>query len=227
VECIWSLESQTPVAGHRVAPDGCLDFLYERGGAFRVIGTMTLLQHFDLPSRAFLIGIRFRPGMARPFLGVPAAKFTDGSIPLADLWPHRTREWTDRLDSAKSAGDARQIMLSGLPVPFENPNPVQRAVESIAAAHGSADLQRVAEHANLSPRQFRRRVLEESGLTPKLLSRVLRFRHASRLALVAERPDWSAIAAEAEYFDQAHLIHDFRSFTGRTPVAVFSNTQLR
>jgi AraC-like DNA-binding protein len=75
----------------------------------------------------------------------------------------------------------------------------------------------------LSPRQFRRRCLEESGLTPKRLSRVLRFRHACRIARAAKRPNWSDIALEAGYFDQAHLIRDFHKFTGLTPMAVFSN----
>jgi AraC-like DNA-binding protein len=52
---------------------------------------------------------------------------------------------------------------------------------------------------------------------------VLRFRHASRIAQAAGRPNWSDIALEAGYFDQAHLIRDFHEFTGLTPMAVFSN----
>ena len=41
------------------------------------------------------------------------------------------------------------------------------------------------------------------------------------------RVNWSEIALEAEYFDQAHLIRDFRQFTGHSPMAVFSNTRAR
>jgi len=94
-------------------------------------------------------------------------------------------------------------------------------------ADGNADLESIARQSNLSPRQFRRRCLEESGLSPKRLCRVLRFRRACRIAGGFDRPDWAAIALEAEYFDQAHLIRDFHEFTGLTPMAVFSNTPTR
>jgi AraC-like DNA-binding protein len=103
-------------------------------------------------------------------------------------------------------------------------NSVHRAIRAIVAAHGNVNLERIASHANLSPRQFRRRCMEESGVTPKLLCRILRFRHACHLSHATRKPNWPAIALEAAYFDQAHLIHDFREFTGRTPMSVFSNT---
>jgi AraC-like DNA-binding protein len=230
VECIWLLQSDSRVSGHRVPPDGCLDILYDRNHGLRAIGTMTREQRFDFPNGTRLIGIRFRPGMAGPFLGISPAKLTDESAPLQDLWDRRGRELQTKLEDARSNQDAMRILLSGLPTPYTAPNPVQRAIEAIAAANGSADLDSMARQANLSGRQFRRRCLEESGLTPKHLCRVLRFRHACRMAHVAAQSNengvnWSAIALEAEYFDQAHFIRDFRQFTGLTPMAVFSNTR--
>ena len=224
VECAWSMDCSAVVRGHRVPPDGCLDIVYHRGHGLRAIGAMTVEQRFDFPQGAGVAGIRFRPGMARAFLGAPAAELTDGAAGLEDLWPRRARELARRLDDAKSIRDAMRILLGSVPRPAAAPNPVQQAIEALAAANGNADLDSAACQANLSPRQFRRRCLEESGLTPKHLSRVLRFRHACRMARAARRPNWSEIALQAEYFDQAHLIRDFREFTGLTPMAVFSNT---
>jgi len=226
VECGWCLEGATPISGHRVPPDGCLDIVYERGHGLRAIGTMTVERRFHYPDRALLAGVRFRPGMAGAFLGVPPAELTDGSAPLEDLWPQRAHELARRMDDAKSIRDAMRILLGSLPHPVAAPGAVQQAIEAVAAANGNTDLDRAACHASLSPRQFRRRCLEESGLTPKRLCRVLRFRHACRLAQAAAHPNWSAIALEAEYFDQAHLIRDFQEFTGLTPMAVFSNTRI-
>jgi len=202
VECVWTLDSPTGTNSHRVSPDGCLDIVYDRAHGLRAIGTMTTEQHFHFPRGAQLAGIRFRPGMARIFLGVSSAELTDASLPLEDLWSTRARELQRRLDDADSIQHASQILLKNLPAPAATPNPPQQAIESLAAANGNADLDLIAHHANLSPRQFRRRCLEETGLTPKRLARVLRFRHACRIADGPDRPNWSDIALAAEYFDQ-------------------------
>jgi AraC-like DNA-binding protein len=245
VECVWLLQSDSPMSAHRVPPDGCLDIIYDHGHGLRAIGTMTREQRFDFPKGVCMAGIRFRPGMAGPFLGVSPAELTDGSAPLEDLWARRARELKIKVEDARSIQDAMGILLSSLPTRDIAPNPVQKAIEAIAAANGNVDLDSIARQANLSPRQFRRRCLKESGLSPKHLCRVLRFRHASRIAravgqmnmdrlnmghltldrLNMDRLNWSAIALEAEYFDQAHFIRDFRQFTGLTPMAVFSNTR--
>lgn len=242
VECVWRLQSDSAVSGHRVPPDGCLDIVYDREHGLRAIGTMTQEQRFDFPEGVSMAGIRFQPGMAGTFLGISPAALTDGSAPLEDLWDRRAHELKVKVEDARSIQDAMRILLSSLPMPEPAPNPVQKAIEAIAAANGNADLDSVARQANLSPRQFRRRCLEESGLGPKHLCRVLRFRHACQIARAAghlnmrqlnmgqqnmDRLNWSAIALEAEYFDQAHFIRDFRSFTGLTPMAVFSNTRQR
>ncbi len=228
LECGWFMQSAGVVQGHPVPPDGCIDIVYERGSdqgsGLRAIGTMTKQQRFDYPRGAFLAGVRFRPGLARTFLGVSAAELTDGSAPLEDLWSRYGRELKRQLDDATSIRDAMRILAGSVPVPDATPTPIQQAIEWMVAANGNADLDVTAGHANLSVRQFRRRCLDESGLTPKRLCRVLRFRHACRIARHGDQRSWTEIAMEAEYFDQAHLIRDFQEFTGGTPMAVFSNT---
>jgi AraC-like DNA-binding protein len=221
------MDSAEAVVGHRVPPDGCLDIVYDRGHGLRAIGTMTREQRFHYPEGAYLTGIRFRPGMATTFLGISAAELTDASVPLEDLWPRHARQLTRQMDDARSIQAAMQVLFDHLPAPNAILTPTQLAVEALTIANGNADLDVAARQANLSVRQFRRRCLEESGLTPKRLCRVLRFRHACRLARQTNYRNWSAIAMEAEYFDQSHLIRDFQEFTGYAPMSVFSNTHAR
>ena len=224
VECLWCIEPAVAVSGYPVRPDGCVDLFYSRETGVQAIGTMTTERRFDLTPGSRTMGIRFRPGMAGRLLGVAAGELTDLTVPFADLSGMRARELNSRLSESRFAEEQLRLLAAALLSPPAAPDRVQRAIEAITASHGTADLAWIARQASLSPRQFRRRCLEESGLTPKHLCRVLRFRHAWSMAERSAGRDWSGIAAEAGYFDQAHLIRDFRELAGGPPMSVFSNT---
>lgn len=157
-----------------------------------------------------------------PFLRVSAQEITDRTIPLDGLWGSAARELESRLAESRSADHSCHILAAGLTTPDKQPSNTQRAVEAITAADGDLDMEWVIRQAGITERQFRRRLLEETGFSPKKLCRVLRFRRAC--ALGTRGLPWSLIAVEAGYFDQAHLIRDFREFTRSTPTSVFSNT---
>jgi AraC-like DNA-binding protein len=188
-----------------------------------VVGAMTVERRFDLAASERTFGVRFRPGMAGAVLPVDSAEITDRTIALADVWGSKAQNVESRILEAGSMAAAARVLSSALAAPLGGPDAVRRAIAAITVAHGDIDLEWVARQAGLSARQFRRRCLEASGLTPKHLCRVLRFRHAC--AMAGQTADWAEVAAAAGYFDQSHLIRDFREFTGSTPMSVFSNTR--
>lgn len=214
LECGWIAETQDAVPGHRVLPDGCVDMVYDHVFGLRIVGAMTQAQSFDLPANIWVAAVRLRPGAAGALFRCPAEEFTNRSYPLPTM---------SKLRDARSSVEALDIL--GSSIPSERPvTPVGRAIHAMVLSRGTIQLDYVARQANLSVRQFRRRCAEESGLTPSRLNRVLRFRHAARLANERRNPKWSTIAADAGYFDQAHFINDCRAFTGHTPMSVFSKT---
>lgn len=99
-----------------------------------------------------------------------------------------------------------------------------RVVREIARSLTAADAPPVAELAQafeLSRRQLDRRFSEALGRSPREFRRISRFSRAWRLAGEGRVTSWADLAADAGYFDQAHLNHDFRNLTGVTPRAVF------
>ncbi len=238
VECFWAHCADEPVPSYRVLPDGCADILFERPGGRRgrgliVVGAMTRAQSIDLPARQFTLGVRFRPTMAARFLGVPAPEIVDAMIALADTWgAARTRRLLDQLAESKSPADCiRRFEAELAPPPALDP--AEKAIAWLVESRGQISVEDLADAASLSPRQFRRICLERSGLTPKRLARILRFRHATthataQAAAHAQRDaaqaahqlhqrGWADIALECGYYDQAHLINEFREFSGLAP----------
>jgi AraC-like DNA-binding protein len=223
VECFWMFETPTPDSNHRVLPDGCADLLFtspsEGQPELTVVGTMTVARIFELP-RGQIIGARFRPGMSSCFLHAPGAEILDQRLALDDLWGARAGHLADRLLDTSLASTRIAIIEEQLTSQLNDRialSPTQRALLWAEQRRGCVSIDELADHSGLSPRQLRRNCHELTGLTPKQLCRALRFRHAAAKASSGERGQWSDLALECGYYDQAHFINEFRELSGLTP----------
>src|SRR4029450_1789920 len=108
-----------------------------------------------------------------------------------------------------------QQCLSCLAEPQPGPPAVPCALGRLARP--GVTVGAVAEDVHLSRRSFIQVCTHEVGMTPKRLSRVLRFQRASALARRINAPDWARLARACRYFDQSHLINEVSEFTGTSP----------
>jgi AraC-like DNA-binding protein len=212
---------------YRRLPDGETELTVrfgEAGTTASVIGTRTrVLEKPASGAQALLI--RFRLGGAHPFFGRPLSELTDQVVPLEDLW---SKEASLRLAAARDANEVAASLAAVLErgATYDPPSArtVRRALQLIDAADVPPRVPQLAADLGVSERQLRRGFAEVIGLSPKHYLRVARFRKALRVARAASAPDWAAIASQVGYYDQAHLIADFREMTGVTPGALFMRT---
>ncbi|MBZ5572020.1 MAG: helix-turn-helix transcriptional regulator [Acidobacteriia bacterium] len=219
IECFWTMSlTGQPSVRHRVVPDGCADILFTSGPgkpSLVAVGPMTRFEDFEIPAGQWLVGIRFRPGMSASQLRLPGSRITDERLPLEDLWGQPARRLLERVAEAGSPEKCAAELAGCVRAPHSR-TPVQRALAWMETLRGCVRLDDVARQANLSPRQFRRQCLDQTGLSPKLLARILRFRHAL-LKLNAQAGEHAGLAADCGYFDQSHFIAEFRRFAGESP----------
>ena len=69
----------------------------------------------------------------------------------------------------------------------------------------------------MSAKRFIERFKAEVGVSPKHYCRIRRFQRTVTRAHRGQIVDWPQVALECGYYDQAHFIHEFRSFAGLTP----------
>jgi AraC-like DNA-binding protein len=93
---------------------------------------------------------------------------------------------------------------------------IVEASRRITATHGRIALPALSRHTGFSREHLIRRFREQVGLTPKAYANIVRFNRALELAR-GSRATWAEIAHDCGYYDQAHLVHDFRRFAGRAP----------
>jgi AraC-like DNA-binding protein len=214
VECLWSIQFE-PGDRHTVLPDGCMDLVLREGKDLSLlwIGPMTRARIVAVKEPTRFLGVRFRPGATPPFLRHSARSFLDRSISVRD-----TSLYT-ALARARSERTRRDLLLAVVARRFRpEPDPVvASAAAAILGAGGAVRIDNLAQRVGLSERQLHRRFVAGVGHGPKLLCRVARLQVARALA---ERGLCGApLAAEAGYFDQAHLCRDLASF-GLSPAAL-------
>ena len=85
------------------------------------------------------------------------------------------------------------------------------------------NIDQYAYKANMSVRNFSRRFTEQTGVSPKFYCRLLRFNNAVNTRLKHPQNNWTSIAHDCGYFDQMHMIKDFKEFANENPSAFFRN----
>jgi AraC-like DNA-binding protein len=218
--CTWTLEqSGGPV--QRVVPDGCAELIFNLGeplqmfenGIWRPQPRVFLAGQITGPllirpgGRTKVVGVRLRPEAAGRLFGMPMQETAGRVVPLVEIAPALSLRTLE--DHARRHG--REDLL------------VREAVRRISA--GPVDIGRLARDLGASLRQFERRFLDAVGLSPKLFSRMRRFQTVFR-KIDADSASWAAAASSCGYYDQAHLIRDFREFAGEPPDALLRGTDL-
>ena len=237
VRCVWSFEDDAGDGSpQRIVPDGrpelvvhCVEPYGEVEGR-RVVpqprilfaGQLTRPLWLRAGAHSRVIGVRFHPAGAHRVLGVPLDPFTDARVSIASLWPDdEAGLWRAIGAETETAGRIaaierfveHRIAASGV----VEDELVSHCVAAMEAQSGKVSVDEIAAEAGIGRRQLERRFRKAVGISPGTLADILRFRRVfDAIEHDSARP-WTDAAAAAGYFDQSHLVRDFRRFVGCTP----------
>ena len=91
-----------------------------------------------------------------------------------------------------------------------------QAAATMQRSRGMVGVADVAARSAVSTRHLERAFQEQVGVSPKVFGKLLRLDHA--LELAEPGGSWAEVASACGYFDQSHMVRDFRAMTGATPV---------
>lgn len=215
----WDLRDQEPYE-QRVLPNLSVHAAFFRQ-ASGVHGPRHENFSFLLEGREQGLGVRFRPGCFRPFLGRPVHTISDTSVPLAEIFGAAALNTQQKVSAARNDRE----MVSAVDhllcpnVPVARPSALRAAeiVETIARDPGIVRVDQLAGMTGTTTRNLQRLFREEVGIGPKWAIRVYRLNDAARRVAAAETIDYAALAAELGYSDQAHFTRDFTAAIGTPP----------
>jgi AraC-like DNA-binding protein len=179
----------------------------------------------EAPHGNALLGVAFTARGTFPWLGERMDALSDRIIALADTLGDAALRLRERLLNTPSLEARFHCVERWLIARLESRaivHPAVRwAVDRIAATGGRLSIEELAIATGFSRRHLGNLFQRQVGLTPKALARVHRFRDALQLLDRANgEVPWAKLAEVCGYYDQSHLINEFRRFTGFSPVEI-------
>jgi AraC-like DNA-binding protein len=240
VELLWFYENlETDHAKEKLLPDASMELIIDLGEGPKKLYDNRDLERFSVYNRCWvsgmqrqfillgveqgssMMGAHFRTGGAAPFFGFPLSELSGNVVELDLIWKREILALREQLLEMPSPNGKFNLLESYLIAKAQSRLEPDLAVSAALQTLRSwpvLSLRELASRLGLSHKQMLARFDCRVGMTPKLTSRIFRFQKALSAANRATTtPDWSDLAVECGYYDQAHLIHEFRQLAGLTP----------
>ena len=238
VEAIWGVRGIGSHHAESVLPNGLVELMVNFGQRQKVVGYgertaddsfgrswIAGIQNQRLVHTAQygtdLISARFRPGGAHAFFDLPMDELTNQVVELDALVGLAAGRLRDRLGEVSNDRDRCRLFETWLLGRRRAVHPyfatIRRATDLLRGSRFRLSVAGLCEEIGLSNRYLGRQFRALVGLPPKQFARVQRFHAVIGSCSGQTRIEWSRLAHEFGYSDQAHLIREFRRLGSLTP----------
>jgi AraC-like DNA-binding protein len=215
----WDLRGQEPRLVESL-PHPNVHAVFEQAGS-KVWGISTVKFSRMLEGKSHVFGIKFTPGGFFPFLGRAVSLLANRSIAIGQVFGNEANALekiileTKDENEMKAAADA--FLLDRRPQPDEKVDQARELVECILRERDILTVDDFAAHTGTRVRSLQRLFSRYVGVSPKWVIQRYRLHELLEQMHAGKRLDWAQLALDLGYFDQAHLINDFKSITGYAP----------
>ncbi len=220
----------------KVLPDGTTSIIFNLGDPINIYGINgnyknvskniivgTQKKHYTVDEKndTYIVGIKFTQGGAYHFFKLPMLKFSNKIINLEDVLNGESEKIRGLLRDAQGVDEVKKVldyyllikadMLSG------TNDIVDYAIKSVKADGSPALIKELCLTANISNKHLISLFNKKVGLSPKIIQRLNKFIKVIHTIQSRKEIIWPEVAFECNYYDQAHLINEFKSFSGLSP----------
>lgn len=210
-----------------IVPDGCVDFLFSCSKDYpyaSIIGTRLKASPMIGKPGDYFFGIRFMPGKVILPDTVNLDELVEGEVALMEFM--KAEEVFDKIVRSRDFRAQIQVFLQFYVncnqeklEHLEDRNLGNYLVDEITRRSGNIRIEDLAELTGYSSRYVNKVFKENMGISPKTYCKIARFQTIlNSLKWEEDEKDLLDIAISAGYYDQSHMMKDFRKYTNMTPV---------
>lgn len=228
VERVWMVRGPGPFGTVLIPPSPSLQLVVNLGASYIVNGARApdawLEGVWERPcstsatGKTWLVGVQFHPWAAPRFLGGAAGDCAGQVVDAQAVWGGDIRRLREQLFEA-ATDSARITVIGQFLGALHRParTDLEAALVRLVRTGGRSSVDSVAHAVRMDVRTFRRRCTQAIGVSPKRLARLVRFDRAVGALSGQTGVCWAEFAPEHGFYDQAHLIREFRGLLGLTP----------
>lgn len=194
--------------------------IFEERARSIIIGPQLTPVTLDLGIKHSCIIVILKPCALYRLLGIPLKDIVDCDFDARLIIGSEIQELTERLIETSEDEERNSLIQGFLLSRLKKLKPahhLDKAMWHLVKMHGNVSMDFLASQSCLSNRQMQRQCLERIGFSPKFFARMIRFSQAYKYKEQNPQISWTRISHRFEYYDQMHLIRDFRFFTGSAP----------
>lgn len=174
------------------------------------------------------IRVDFVPGGIYRVLGMPMSELFDDGFDALYFFGAEMKIINEQLQNIINLEDGKIIVEKFLlkkVASLKELLPLDYAIRLLLSSNGNMPIEKTASLSCLSIKQFERKCQQRIGMNPKMYARILRFSKAYRMHETFPQLSWIKIAYKAGYFDQMHMIREFKVFAGVNPSVIEQQLQ--
>ncbi len=243
----WGIESCLPPGEEhvqRIVPNGLTELMFflegrpstmddDRNFTGNSIITGQQSSYYDLKfeGNLSLLSVIFHPHSLPLFFNLPSNEFFNHAIPLRYLLKDEVNELESKLQEANKMQQRidlleafllKRLIKTERRYHFER---IQNSLELINKNSGLVNIDYLASQACLSRKQYERIFTEFIGSSPKQFLRVVRFQNALNQKFISSDMSLTSLSYVCGYYDQSHMIGDFRKLSGMSPKEYFYDSE--
>jgi len=215
----WDLRGQEPFV-QETLPYPCVHAVLEQN-ASRIYGVETGRFSRLLEGKGMVFGIKFRPAAFHSFTKIPVSRLTNRTISFFEAFGVHCDVLEETLLAQEDEGEmvviAEQFLCERQPEQDENIMLVNQVIDAIIAQQTITRVDDIVERLSISKRTLQRLFQQYVGVPPKWVIQRYRLHEVAEQLNSGAEINWTKLVVDLGYFDQAHLIKDFKMLVGKTP----------
>lgn len=246
VEVFWEVHGFAHYARERILPKTTVELMFNLGPPHRLLDPtrpagaavyrdawvaglqqrpLAIEPCFDatrVPSH--LMAARLRPAGAYAFFGLPMNELSNDVIDLDLISGVRFAAVHARLLETPSRPERFALLESLVREHVDTDSHVRPFIRwasaQIERTHGAVRILDLCRELGVSRKHLNQWFRRQVGLAPKQYAGVARFQRLVGRLTRSPAPDWSMLAQDCGFYDQAHLVHDCQAFAGMAPTTL-------